>query len=413
MDALAPDTSYFVPAHLERAGAFNPNGNNGYNIEHLRNFHNAAPHIAFGFESMPGHQAEGQRGSYSPNAVGGGTYGGTGVYAGQVGGVWDALLGEGREWFFFASSDYHNRGAFGPDQRETTADFFPGEYTRDYVAVKTNKNGNNHDRGKNKDRGPSYDPEGIVDGLRSGDSYVANGGLIDRLAFVACEISKNNKNSPYEDQIAKAADDGESFSQANCATMGQTLTVKRGSKVAVISVLRDPEGKNFSPYSFANPSLKQIGITQPLDKPELDHVDLIRGNVTGKIDPSDTEHYAGLLGSAAATNASTVIAATYNKTNWKSQKGGWKRFSYTVQPDADLYVRLRGTNLPAATPYETDSKGNPLLDFGADKKIPCSDAACPNHMVKDDSGAKTSSYDVAAWADLWFYGNPIFIRVKK
>ncbi len=37
------DGSYYVPAHLERAGPFNPNGNNGFNIEHLRNFNNAAP----------------------------------------------------------------------------------------------------------------------------------------------------------------------------------------------------------------------------------------------------------------------------------------------------------------------------------------------------------------------------------
>ena len=35
--------SYYVPAHLERAGPFNPNGNNGFNIEHLRNFNNAGP----------------------------------------------------------------------------------------------------------------------------------------------------------------------------------------------------------------------------------------------------------------------------------------------------------------------------------------------------------------------------------
>ena len=27
------------------------------------------------------------------------------------------------------------------------------------------------------------------------------------------------------------------------------------------------------------------------------------------------------------------------------------------------------------------------------------------------NGTKLSSYDVAAWADLWFYTNPIFIRV--
>ncbi len=38
-----PDGSYYVPAHLERAGPFNPNGNNGFNIEHLRNLNNAAP----------------------------------------------------------------------------------------------------------------------------------------------------------------------------------------------------------------------------------------------------------------------------------------------------------------------------------------------------------------------------------
>ena len=49
--------SYYVPAHLERAGPFNPNGNNGFNIEHLRNFNNAAPRVAFGFESQPGHGA--------------------------------------------------------------------------------------------------------------------------------------------------------------------------------------------------------------------------------------------------------------------------------------------------------------------------------------------------------------------
>ncbi len=38
-----PAGSYYVPAHLERAGPFNPDGNNGFNIEHLRDFNNAAP----------------------------------------------------------------------------------------------------------------------------------------------------------------------------------------------------------------------------------------------------------------------------------------------------------------------------------------------------------------------------------
>ena len=57
--------SYYVPAHLERAGPFNPNGNNGFNIEHLRNFNNAAPTVAFGLETQPGHGASDARGEYT------------------------------------------------------------------------------------------------------------------------------------------------------------------------------------------------------------------------------------------------------------------------------------------------------------------------------------------------------------
>jgi len=138
-----PNGSYYVPAHLERAGPFNADGNNGFNIEHLRNFNNAAPKVAFGFETQPGHGASANRGEYSPNrnniggvlvdSVGGTTWGGTGVYGAQVGGVWDALLGEGRNFWFFASSDWHNRGSFGPDDRRSTQDFYPGEYQRTYA----------------------------------------------------------------------------------------------------------------------------------------------------------------------------------------------------------------------------------------------------------------------------------------
>jgi hypothetical protein len=150
MTAFHPDGSYYVPAHLERAGPFNPVGNNGFNVEHLRNFNNAAPRVAFGFESQPGHGASDRRGEYNlrrnnfgsssaPNrldSVGGTTYGGTGVYAAQVGGVWDALLSEGRNWWFFASSDWHSRGAFPGDDRRSDNDFWPGEYQRNYTMVR-------------------------------------------------------------------------------------------------------------------------------------------------------------------------------------------------------------------------------------------------------------------------------------
>ncbi len=401
MAATAPQSSYYVPAHLERAGVFNPNGNNGFNIEHLRNFNNAAPAVAFGFESMPGHQAEIQRGSYTTGAVGGGTYGGVGIYAANIGGVWDALLGEGRGWFFFGSSDYHNRGSFGPDQRESSADFFPGEYTRDYVMART---------GSNK-----LNMQAIVDGLRSGNSFVANGGLIDRLSFVACASYPGigaRTNAVVEAAAVAAAANNTDVTLSGCATMGEKLVVRPGAEVVVSIVVRDPVGNNFAPYSFANPSLKQIGITQPLNAPVLDHIDVIGGKVTGYVSPTDTANYAGLIGSPAASNPTAALAKTFNASTWTALPDGTRKMTYRIPAvTASQYVRLRGTNLPAATPYETDANGNPLLDFGSQGKVPCSDAMCPSHMTTV-AGVKYSSLDVAAWSDLWFYSNPIFVEVQ-
>src|SRR5262249_8859670 len=167
MKQFHPNTSYYAPAHLERAGQFNPDGNNGYNVEHLRDFNNAAPDTAFGMETQPGHGASSARGEYQvlrnniggvlTDSVGGTTYGGTGVYGAWIGGVWDALLGEGRNFWFFASSDWHNRGTFGPDDRRTTQDFYPGEYQRNYTFVRGNA--------------PKPGPQAIVDGLRSGNTF--------------------------------------------------------------------------------------------------------------------------------------------------------------------------------------------------------------------------------------------------
>ena len=183
MAKFHPNTSYYAPAHLERAGQFNPDGNNGYNVEDLRDFNNTAPNTAFGFETQPGHGASSNRGEYGVlrnnfgnsmivDSVGGTTYGGTGVYGGKIGGVWDALLGEGRNFWFFASSDWHNRGSFGPDDRRSTQDFYPGEYQRNFTLV---RNG-----------GDKLRPQTIVDGLRSGNVFATAGQILDRLAVVAC-----------------------------------------------------------------------------------------------------------------------------------------------------------------------------------------------------------------------------------
>jgi hypothetical protein len=115
---------------------------------------------------------------------------------------------------------------------------------------------------------------------------------------------------------------------------------------------------------------------------------------------------------------------------------------------ASQYLRLRGTNLPPNVPFETDANGNPLPDlftnpasisptstgagngFPANNflRIPCTAAGtnvptngvtytgaaidgCPNHLPQI-GGVKYVAFDVAAWADLWFYSNPIYIEVR-
>lgn len=421
-----PQTSFFVPAHVERAGVFNPNGNNGWNIEHLRNFNNAAPTVAFGMEGGPGHQASSTR-SYRVNSPGGGTFGGAGYYTAKVGGLWDALLGEGRNFWIFNNSDYHNRGMFGPEDPRSTNDQYPGEFNKSYVLARS---GN----------GP-LTPQAIVDGMRSGNSYYVNGDLIDRLGYVVCKANDKGQHKgdsvgslKYKNEVAKAAAAGTGVFNDDCAQQGEKLMVAPGDDLVVYMIMRDPEGPNLAPYTFPNPSLQQIDVTIPLNTPVLDHVDLIGGRVTGYVSPEDPL-YAGAapggLGgeedSPAAVNPSTAVITTFNADNWKSLPGGWKQMFYRIKDvQESQYLRLRGTNMPAGVPNETDADGNPLLDLLADNITfypaefdpRCSDAEeaasiinCAAHLQAQDGGRRLNN-DVEAWTDLWFYSNPVYIEVE-
>jgi hypothetical protein len=456
--------SYYIPAHLERAGPFNTAGSNGFNIEHLRDFNNAGPNVAFGFETQPGHGASQDRGEYfqcrnggftaiggSPgcaanvqDSVGGTTYGGTGVYGAQVGGVWDALLGEGRRFWFFASSDWHNRGIFGADDRRSTQDFQPGEYQKTYAVVRNN--------------GDKLRPNTIVDGLRSGNAFAASGALIDRLAYIACTGKTEAQAAAVAvaAAVANAPVDGDT-----CVNMGEKLTVNAGDAVVIAIAARNPGGNgeaNVSPYTFANPSLLQVNITQPINKPVLDHVDLIAGNVVSLPKVVTDANYAGqwpsdwlsqtLAGTAslalvpaAAKNTTASVLSTFSGASGFTATTGSDGKTYqvmtkTVTPTASQYFRLRGTNIPANTPWETDASGNPLPDYYTNNtastqlKIPCTTVGtnvpplggrsaytradingCPSHLPVV-AGQKMVAFDVAAWSDLWFYSNPIYIQVS-
>jgi len=378
LQANFPLQSYAIPTHSERAGPFNPAGSNGYNIEHFRDFNNAGPTVAIGIES-PGHFAQGGltggSGSYTTNAVGGGTYGLQGIYTAKVGGLWDGLLGEGRNSFIFVSSDWHNRGAGGARDAFTTSDFIPGEYTKLYVP--------------NADH---FRAQSIIDGMRSGNSYSVNGDIIGPdLVF-----------------HAKGHDDWK--------TMGETLVVRPGERITVEMAMTVPATNN-SPYKFNNPLLLQDGIQQPLNRPSVDHVDLIMGKVTGVIQPGApgyaVPNAAGVAGAAIVYNPSVSIAQQVSVQEMRAwqQRDGSVRLTFKtsfIAGKTPAYIRARGTNIPVATPNVSDTSGNPLLDVN-NALVSCTDPACPAHL-ETVNGVKMVTHDVQAYANLWFYANPIFIR---
>ena len=143
-------------------------------------------------------------------------------------------------------------------------------------------------------------PQTIVDGLRTRQQLrVDSGQLIDRLAFVACastthatpiadaDATRSSKRSPSRPLRTTPT------STATVAPRwARSSSVRPGADIVVAIVVRDPAGTNYSPYTFANPSLAQVGINQPLNTPVLDHIDVIRGMVTGYKTPGAPD-YAG------------------------------------------------------------------------------------------------------------------------
>lgn len=344
--------AWVVPAHIERANVFW--------IEDFRNWNNAGPDVAFGFEGAPGHQTSGDRG-FGRGAAGGGTYGGSGYFCAKVGGLWDALLCEGRGWWNFASSDFHNHWSVG------SSDFWPGEYQKNYTFIDTD----------NADR-----VQAVFDGLRSGNSFHVEGDLIDALEFTAHGQGKAR------------------------AVMGETLEVRKGRMVQIKIKVRDPQGANNCPLNMLNPSLEQIGVEVPLNMPVLDHIDLISGEVTGCISPDDPAY-------TVDTNDTAAVAATFECKACDEE--GNMTFVYTFKADKDRYFRLRGSNLPAGVPLETDAMGNPLADYEASDNL---------YSLLDNNELETKLFEgieipsnsgldnvAEAYADLWFYSNPIFIKV--
>ncbi len=361
--------AWVVPAHIERARAFI--------IEDFRNWQDAGPDVAVGFEGAPGHQTSGTRG-FGTSSVGGGTYGGSGYYSAIVGGLWDAMSAEGRKWFNFASSDDHS------NWRQGGSDFWPGEYQKNYTAIDTDA---------------TDKIQAVFDGIHSGNSWHVMGDLIDKLHFTAKIDDKRHYRKHGERKIA---------------TMGETLTVKKGDKVQIKIKVHDPLTANNCPLNMDNPSLSQIGISQPLSMPELDHIDLIAGTITGNAPATN-------LDNLEATDYQTDAAVIRTFERREDCEDGNMTYVINIKPENSMFIRLRGTNLPADVPFETDEAGNPLRDSDADG------ASANIYDLMDTTMLSENLFDwvenvdtfskldevAEAYADLWFYSNPIYINVVE
>ena len=296
-----PDTSYGLICHPTRYP-------DRYTIADFRQLNDLAPSIVFAIEGMVGNQMEPDRGGYASayteaNAHAR-TYGGVDSVVARVGGVWDALLGEGRRIWNVGDSDFHFMTAGG----RFSSGYFPGEYARTYVWV-------------DGDGMPA-----ILDGVRSGKVFSVFGNLISALDFTITA-------------------DG-----AAPRWMGGELQVARGTRIRI--TIR---------FKSALPSNYENGVgsgNRPGAIPVVDHVDLIAGDVTARAQPGTPAY-------DLATNPSTRVAARFTSSSWTVDAEGYQVVTHEVVADRDQYFRLRGTNLGLDVAGETQN-GEPLADAKID-----------------------------------------------
>ena len=319
-----PD-SYVLINHPARKNG----GESELKIEDIRRMNDIAPNIVFGFEGILGNQMSNDGRGESKEV-----YGGADGMLAEVGGMWDALLGEGRRFFTFANSDFHFKVRKDPTGGSYSG-YWPGEYSRNYTWVEGNT------------------MKDLADGLRSGKSFAVTGDLIDALDFRA-----KGKSEEVE--------------------MGDTLKVQKGEEVTLTVRFKSPEVNNYQTLFSTD--------TATTNEVAVDHIDLISGEVTGKISPN-SEAYTN------DKNETTKVIQTFTSEDWTTDEDGYNTLTFTVKADKDRYYRLRGTNLEVSVEGQTDEMGNPLRDEM--KERPSADS------INDHN-----------YSDLWFYGNPIFVDVQ-
>lgn len=283
-----PDSSYGMLNHPRRYLT-------SYTIQDVRELNDVAPNVFFMVEGLVGGQFSGNRGDYGERSSG--VYGGVDPVVAQVGGWWDALLGEGRQIWNMGNSDIHFK-----TRTPYASSYYPGEYAKSYTWV------------------DGKDTTALLKGLRSGNSFSVFGDLIDDLDF---KLESGNKNS---------------------VTMGQTLVAKAGDKLTLTIRFKSPALNN-KESDIGNEAYAGIN-------PGVNHIDLIAGNVGQRAEP-------GTAAYAKETNDSTLVVKTFTSADWHKDADGYYSMSYSFIADQNQYFRLRGTNLDYNQANLTE-KGNPL-----------------------------------------------------
>ena len=337
----------------------------------LRAWHDADRDIYLGMEGAPGAQGSAfglnrdpkfQRGEYensrrkdsSPHYPDEAfrTRGGFDYLTSVVGGMWDSLLSEGRRYWITSNSDFHlkthdtyrvgdypkgdgweegaslgnfNRAGRRPvpvntNEAQGGSDYWPGQFSRTHVGATSR----------------SY--EAVMDAMRAGRIWIEHGHLISGLEVVL--FTKDDSAEPV--------------------TLGGTLKVKAGTELG-LRVSVTPTTKENS-----------AGIL-----PELAHIDLIRGLITGEVEDVNT------------------TTAPHTKVVDRKETAGHGLEEFTVEFDLGAveengYIRLRGS----------DGKRSGVGPMGADV-----DPAGPiPHGGENGAGSP--------WIDTWMYTNPIFFEVE-
>lgn len=275
----------------------------------LRNWNNTAPNVAVGMAGAPGHQAAtlSPDGSAKPLGARGGyglypTLGGFDQFTAKLGGFWDSMIAQDRDWWITANSDSHIH------YTEGGSDFWPGEYSKTYVWSEK-----------------KYDS--VMAGIRKGNMFVTTGDLIQEL-------------------YVTVTDREETFS----ASIGDSVFSRRPDGLTVTIRFQDPQTPNYNG-----------------DNPEVNRVDLIMG---------DLAQTSGNL--ADDTNLSTRVIYRFNSSQWQTVEVNGEQYqevSYKLPAlRGSSYIRVRGTNGSEQEP-------------------------APDTRGEDP------------WSDLWFYSNPIRIKL--